>query len=405
MNPSTRKRASYGLLIILIIALNGRGQAMEAPPLWFSHAFGGVSIYAELTVDEEPTLLMDGTLRFAYPDGFQIQYHTLGGPIMITSQDGFVEVQTQGDIQYGYDSYWLFEDIQTYLFGLTEFSTLSLEFSGMDRVAERSVKRYKAPARPGLVLWFDEESGLPLLIREGKETLVKVTSYTLHVEEPKPMTTLELELKFAQEPATVILSHGEEGWSFSRLIINEVLGQVEMEFTDWFFAPEWIQSPLPKLTKLRELNERFLIEFELTDWKNALATSQEMISLAPQFWQAYLFQAFTYEGLDNFLGVVENYQQVLMREPNHHLALNNLAYHYFLREVQIPQALEMAERAVALERKDVYLDTLGYGYYLVGRFEEAEALLLEALETAPAEAVHEITAHLNLVRAALDKGE
>ena len=33
----------------------------------------------------------------------------------------------------------------------------------------------------------------------------------------------------------------------------------------------------------------------------------------------------------------------------------------------------MAERAVALERKDIYLDTLGYGYYLVGRHEEARS--------------------------------
>ncbi|HBN97106.1 MAG TPA: hypothetical protein DDZ66_12480, partial [Firmicutes bacterium] len=73
------------------------------------------------------------------------------------------------------------------------------------------------------------------------------------------------------------------------------------------------------------------------------------LALAPQFWQVYLYKAFTYEGLDNFLGVVENYQQVLMRQPHNHLALNNLAYHYFLREIQIPQALEMAERAVQLD--------------------------------------------------------
>ncbi|MCK9525462.1 MAG: hypothetical protein M0R49_05995, partial [Limnochordia bacterium] len=114
-----------------------------------------------------------------------------------------------------------------------------------------------------------------------------------------------------------------------------------------------------------------------------------------------LYQAFAYEGIDNYLGVVENYQQVLMRQPDNHLALNNLAYHYFLREVQIPHALEMAKRAVELERKDIYLDTLGYGYYLVGRHEEAKELLLEALETAAGGEAVEVQEHLNLVLKAL----
>ena len=119
-----------------------------------------------------------------------------------------------------------------------------------------------------------------------------------------------------------------------------------------------------------------------------------MLALAPQFWQVYLYQAFVYEGLGNFLGAVENYQQVLMREPHNALALNNLAYHYLLREVQIPKALE---------RKDVYLDTLCYAYYLVGRYEEALTLLEEALEGADPEAAEEVAAHVDLVLQALER--
>ena len=110
-----------------------------------------------------------------------------------------------------------------------------------------------------------------------------------------------------------------------------------------------------------------------------------MISLAPNYWNVYLFQAFVYEALGDFFGVVENYQQVLMGEPDNVVALNNLAYHYMLREVQIEKAISMAERAVALERQAIYLDTLGYGYYLVGRYGEARELLEEALLYAPEE--------------------
>jgi Flp pilus assembly protein TadD len=56
---------------------------------------------------------------------------------------------------------------------------------------------------------------------------------------------------------------------------------------------------------------------------------------------------------------------------------------------------------VQLDRKDIYLDTLGYGYYLVGRYAEAKELFLEALQTAPDEARVDITEHLDLVLKAL----
>lgn len=130
-----------------------------------------------------------------------------------------------------------------------------------------------------------------------------------------------------------------------------------------------------------------------------------MLSLAPNYWNVYLFQAFVYEALGDFFGVVENYQQVLMGEPDNVVALNNLAYHYMLREVQIEKAISMAERAVALERQAIYLDTLGYGYYLVGRYGEARELLEEALLYAPEEGVEEIREHLDLVMQALGEGE
>lgn len=391
--------------MLMALGQSGVCFAEEVPLDWFPHTMGQVSVYAELVAGEESTLLMDGLLRFVRPLGFQVQYFTLHGPLIITSQDGFVEVQTQADIQYGYDHFWLFDDFQHYLFQLTEFSKMPMEFVGMDQLAGRSVKRYKARTNPNLTLWFDEESGLPFLIRQGKESVVKVASYLVATEEPKEMISLELKLMLGAEPARVTLEHTEAGWVPSRLVVVETQGQVEMGFSHWSLEPDWVNNPLPKLARLRELNECFLEAFGTNDWKTALAISQELIALAPQFWQAYLYQAFTYESLDNFLGVVENYQQVLMREPNHHVALNNLAYHYFLREIQIPQALDMAERAVALERKDIYLDTLGYGYYLVGRFEEAEALLLEALQTVQDEAAKEVEGHLELVRKAMGKGE
>lgn len=404
MNLSKHKLALFVWTISLILSF-GVAVAAEAPLDWLVHGYGSSAVFAQLITEGEETLLMDGVLKFAYPQGFQVQYFTINSPILITSQDGFVEVQTGIDAGYGYDRFWLFDDVQTYVFRLAELMNLPGEFSGTDLVASRHARRYEGKADAKVIFWSDEQTGLPLLIRQGKQTLVSVNNYTLDPENADQIASLELELLFADEPATITLELSDGRWVPARLVIQESLGRVNIDFSHWSTSSEWEENPLPRLAKLRILNDRFLVEFEQRKLKAALTTSQEMLSIAPQFWQAYLFQAFTYEGLDNFLGVVENYQQVLMRVPDHHLALNNLAYHYFLREIQIPQALEMAEKAVALERKDIYLDTLGYGYYLVGRYDEAKALLLEALETAPEEAVDEIISHLDLVLLALGEGE
>lgn len=387
-----------------MLAAASWASALE-PVDWLNQDFGRVHVFSQFITEEEVTLLMDGELQFAYPHGFQINYYTQEGPVTIASQDGFVQVQAGSDVQYGYDRYWLFEDVQNYLFPLAEYSRLNWKFAGREQVAGRPTQRFRAGEDPQLVVWFHEGTGLPFLLRQGSRTLLSVASFTLDPLDGEVISQVELNLFFTSEPARVVLERTEEDWVPAQLTIEEALGRVELKFSSWTFASEWEGSPLPSLGQLKDLNEQFLTLFEAEAWESALETSQQLLALAPQFWQAYLYRAFVYEALGNYLGVVENYQQVLMRQPDHALALNNLAYHYLLREVHIPQALEMAERAVELERRDVYLDTLGYGYYLVGRYAEAKELLLEALATAPEDAIPEITEHLNLVLAALGEAD
>lgn len=399
MNPSKRKSALVVLPILLTLLLGGPVNA-EVILDWFDHDFGNVTVFAQHHEDGEETLLMHGLLKFAYPQGFQINYFTHEGLVSITGVDGFTELVTGNDVRYGQDRYWLFEDMKNYVFALAEFSKLPWRYSGKDEVAGCPARRYVAQEDEHLVMWIHEQTGLPFLIRSNNRTLVSIASF-INDPETGQVNSVELQLLFAPEKATITLEYIDQSWVPAHLEVQEALGEVYVEFNDWSFSEEWEENPLPRLVELRELNARFLTEFEAQDWEAALQTCQEILSLAPQFWQVYLYQAFVYEGLDNYLGVVENYQQVLMRQPDNHLALNNLAYHYLLKEVQISQALEMAERAVALDRKAIYLDTLGYGYYLVGRLAEAKALLEEALTTAPEAAHEEITEHLNLVLEAL----
>jgi tetratricopeptide (TPR) repeat protein len=386
------------LLLATVFGFHGPSEALEGPVSWFDHEFVRARVVVQRTGDGETTLLMDGVLRFAYPDGFQVEYLSHQAPVSITSKAGFVQVQVGSDVQYGYDVFWLFDDVQNYFFALSAFSDIPLEFSGIEQVAERRMRRYIAREDSEFVVWFDEQSGIPFLVRQDQQTFVTIVSYVL---ENHQLNAVELELSFGPKPARLALELGEEGWVPTRLEMEDPQGTTSMELSNWSVFDAWEDNPLPRLARLDELNDLFFAEFNAKHYEESLVISGEMLALAPQFWQVYLYQAFAYEGIDNYLGVVENYQQVLMRQPDNHLALNNLAYHYFLREVQIPHALEMAKRAVELERKDIYLDTLGYGYYLVGRHEEAKELLLEALETAAGGEAVEVQEHLNLVLKAL----
>lgn len=396
-----KHRSALLVLTALILSALG-GPAAGAQSLdWLERGFANAHVFSKMIREDEEILLMDGVLHFAYPHSFQIQYYSQEGPVTITSHDGFLEVRAGNDSQYSHERYWLFQDLINYIFALAELVNQPAKYSGTDQVAGCRARRYIAADDPDLVLWFHEQSGVPFLVRQGKKTLVSVASFLRDPELPEQITAVELELSYARERAWLQLDLTDQGWLPSRLTVQEALGEVHTEFSGWSFQEEWADNPFQQLGTIRELNERLLALFDTQNWEGALQTAQEMVQVAPQFWQAFLYQAFIYEKLDNYLGVVENYQQVLMRQPDNTLALNNLAYHYLLREVNITRAIEMAERAVSLDRRAVYLDTLGYGYYLVGRFQEAKELLEEALENASAEEVGEISEHLQLVLAAL----
>lgn len=400
-----KKTAAVTLCLLLGLSGAGLCQEQQQPESWFGHEYGQAKVIARLESIDDDKLLLDGFLMFKFPHDFYLDYPTTGGRVTISSHQDFLEVLVSGGAKYGYDRYWLFDYFRDYIYELASFFQSPLEFSGTTTLAKRTVDRYFAENEPEMVFWLDQQTGLPLLIRQGERTLVSVISYTSDPVGLPLYNSFELELHFQERPAVLTLVNKEGLWTPAALQIQDGVERVIMEFFQWDFTFDFTSQQATNLQELRFLNERFFVEFSEENWMQALATCQQMLALAPQYWTVYLFQAFVYEGLGDFFGVVENYQQILMREPDNSLALNNLAYHYFLREIQIEQALEMAERAVELDRSGIYLDTLGYGYYLAGRYEQARELLEEALLVAPEEAAGEIKEHLSLVLEVLGEGE
>ena len=102
--------------------------------------------------------------------------------------------------------------------------------------------------------------------------------------------------------------------------------------------------------------------------------------------EAYRTLAMIYHDSGRYPEALFAYEKALNLEPDHPVALNNLAWLLATasdrRVRDIPRAVELAERAVALERNSMFLDTLAEAYYTAGRISEAVEVIDEAIERA-----------------------
>ena len=80
----------------------------------------------------------------------------------------------------------------------------------------------------------------------------------------------------------------------------------------------------------------------------------------------------------------DRYRKILTIDPNHAVALNNLAYDLAVRERKPAEALPLARRAQAIAPRDgTVLDTVGWIEYLLGHSAEAARLLVQAARAVP----------------------
>ena len=126
---------------------------------------------------------------------------------------------------------------------------------------------------------------------------------------------------------------------------------------------------------------------QLGQTENAITALQKALELNPKELNAIGTLALTYDGSQQFQKSDSLYERALLIDPNYHLVLNNFSYSLAERNLQLQRALDMAIRAVAAEPKNAsYLDTLGWVYYKLKNFKEAERYIAEAVATGQASA-------------------
>lgn len=101
------------------------------------------------------------------------------------------------------------------------------------------------------------------------------------------------------------------------------------------------------------------------------------------------------EKRDDLAQLETDLRYIIEREPEHAMALNALGYTLADRTTRYQEAFELIAKAHQLDPEDpAILDSLGWVNYRLGKLDEAERLLRQALEKFPD---HEVAAHLGEV--------
>jgi tetratricopeptide (TPR) repeat protein len=111
-------------------------------------------------------------------------------------------------------------------------------------------------------------------------------------------------------------------------------------------------------------------------------------SINPKDLNAIVELALVYDGLKKYEESDSLYEQALRIDPNNHLVQNNYGYSLADRNAQISRAYEMAKKATeAQPDNQSYLDTMGWVYYRMENYAEAEKYIKKAIERGNANSV------------------
>lgn len=135
-------------------------------------------------------------------------------------------------------------------------------------------------------------------------------------------------------------------------------------------------------------NERF--EEAVTAYDKALALVKQP---QPQHWALFYARAICFERLKDWAKAEPDFRKALDLSPDQPQVLNYLGYSYLEMKVNLDEALSMITRAAKAQPDNGAIsDSLGWAYYRLGRYPEAEAEMERAVQLEPVDPV--VTDHL-----------
>lgn len=104
----------------------------------------------------------------------------------------------------------------------------------------------------------------------------------------------------------------------------------------------------------------------------------------PGDWRFYYVRGIAYERNKEWPKAEDDFKKALALRPDQPQVLNYLGYSWVDQGIHLTEALEMIEKAVAAAPNDGYIiDSLGWAFYRLGRYDEAVATLEQAVQLRP----------------------
>lgn len=118
---------------------------------------------------------------------------------------------------------------------------------------------------------------------------------------------------------------------------------------------------------------------------DAYTAALDRVDITQQrYWFLYYTRGICYERLSDYAASEADFRQALVLNPDQPQVLNNLGYSLVEQRRSLDEALDMIERAVAANPDSGYIvDSLGWVFYRLGRFEEAVEPMERAVELLP----------------------
>jgi tetratricopeptide (TPR) repeat protein len=119
----------------------------------------------------------------------------------------------------------------------------------------------------------------------------------------------------------------------------------------------------------------------------AITALRRSLDLKPDDINTLSTLALTLDGLHRYQESDSLYERALKVDPRSHLVMNNYGYSLAERGLQLERALQMSLQAIEAEpNNDSYLDTVGWVYFKLGRYNEALKYISKAITAGGASA-------------------
>ncbi|MAF11070.1 hypothetical protein CMK11_11530 [Candidatus Poribacteria bacterium] len=131
------------------------------------------------------------------------------------------------------------------------------------------------------------------------------------------------------------------------------------------------------------LDARVRIHLSLEEWSEAHVWAARLTRARPDNVMAFLYLGMSAGAVGAVDEAVGAYRRAIQLKPDEPTGYNNLAWLFYQNRMRLDEAETLAERAVGIEPKPAYLDTLSRVYEAQGRLAQALAAAARALAADP----------------------